>query len=598
MVLGSIYFLFIPDSEKTNLTDNKPTIFEVYNLHPRGIQQVRVSYQDSGFQTLTITKKLDSTWELTTPFKATADTKKINEMIGDFVNKKIKERISVSEYTKYGLENQTIKIELWNDLNNPPKTFFIGDKAINYSVYTKELTEDDIFLIESSALDDLSKSPSDVRSRSVLSFDPKSITEIHYIKPEGFSCKKDGDKWKIIHPLTVDADTEAIDYILSELHSLRVTTFEADGVTVIPVLDEYGLESPRIQLSLTDGKKKHGIDIGSDVPNKTEQNSTEKGYVYVKSHDQGGIFTVSTKIIQLLDKTLFDLRYKRIVDFERGDTIKFEIEHGSQRTIGIKLGENSWELQGTDQIKADSQAVSDLIFGVDSLEAVAFVTNPDKNLVSYGLDPPITRVKFTIRGVTRNIELHIGRTADDNTVFVKTNTSQQITRVKRDLIDKIAKGAAWLRDKHLFNFNINDPTRLTINYDDLSQESGHDTFTCQRLGSNWRLTLPVKEDANNSAVNGMLYDLIDLKVAEYLTTKELDKIGQSQDTTGLDEPTTQITIVLRNQKLYTLQIGKEDRNGNYYANFKTQPALVFSINASAIPNLMVKLEWLRIQEDQ
>lgn len=598
MVLGAIYFLFIPDSDKTTAIDNKKTISEVYNLHAKGIQQIRITYKDSGFQTLTIKKKLDSTWEITTPFIATAENKKLNELIGDFVNKRIKERISVSEYAKYGLENPTIRIELWNDPNNPSKTFFIGDKAINYSVYTKELTEGDIFLIESSALDDLSKSPSDLRSRSVLSFDPKSITEIHYIKPEGFSCKKDGDKWKIIHPLSVDADSQTIDYILTELQSLQVKSFEADDVTVIPVLDKYGLDSPRIQLSLTDGKKKHGIDIGSDVPNDTEQDSTEKGYVYVKSHDHGGIFTVSRKIIQLLEKTLFDLRNKRIVDFERGDTIKFEIEHGPQRTIGIKLGENSWELQGTDKIKADSRAVSDLIFGVDSLEAVAFETNPDKNLVSYGLDPPITRVKFTIRGVARNIELHIGRTADDNTVFVKTYTSQQITRVKRDLIDKIAKGVAWLRDKHLFNFNINDPTRLTINYDDLSQESGLDTFTCQRLGSNWRLTLPVKEDANNSAVNDMLYDLIDLKVAEYLTTTELDKIGQSQDTTGLDEPTIQITIVLRDQKSYTLQIGNEDRNGNYYANFKTQPTLVFIINASVIPDLKVKLEWLRIQEKQ
>ena len=156
------------------------------------------------------------------------------------------------------------------------------------------------------------------------------------------------------------------------------------------------------------------------------------------------------------------------------------------------------------KIKTDAKAVDDLLFGVDSLEAFAFVESSARNLASYGLAAPSMKVAFTQRGEEKPVILLIGDSTEDETVYVKSEYSPQVARVERALIDKIALGAAWLRDKQVLNFHIDAAIRLTLRGEDV------DSFTCQRLGTNWRLTAPVKEEANNAEVNAIIYELDNL----------------------------------------------------------------------------------------
>ena len=597
--ITATYFLFLNEPAENTSKDDKPRIAETYDLPREDIQKVRLSYADAAYQTLTVVKNADGMWQLTTPFVADANSAKVNEMLDDLLNKRIKQKLEVTEYDQYGLEESTIKIELWKSKESRPKTFLIGKKGINYSVYTKEKSEAHIFLIESSALDDLSKSPTDLRDKSVVKFNPNSIIEIQFQKPEAFSCQKDGDIWKMTHPLSVNADTEEIEYILSELHALQASTFEADGENVTLLLEKYGLDKPRIQFTLKDKSNKYGLNIGSVVPSTSDQGNADTERVYVQSVHQGGIYTVTDDIIRLLNKSVFDLRDKRVLDFQREDTTKFEIQRGMQKIVGIKLDKDTWQLQNTQKTLADSQAVSDLIFGVDSLEAVAFVTDSTNNLALYGLDHPKMQVLFTIRGEDKPAVLLIGNNTKENSVYIKANNSEQITRVKRDLIDKIAKGEMWLRDKQIFKFSIDDPIRVTVKYNDGSQEYNGVQFTCQRLGTNWRLTSPVRENANNAEVNAILYELIDLRAEEFVG----EPFGGGKNelpnaTTGFNLPQIQMTVELRVQKVFTLQVGKIDPSGRYYARLQNKPNQIFLLDAEIIPKLKTKVKWLRAKEEE
>lgn len=588
------YFLFLPKTEVEEDGNDKPRIFQVYALPREDINKVRLSYADDVYQTLTIEKANDNTWMITTPFKAHADKKKVDEMLDDFLNKRVRQTFEVSEYGQYGLEKPTITVELWNDVNSSPNTFFIGNKGINFSVYTKEKSESDIFIIESSALDDLTKSPTDIRDKSLIKFDPETILEIQYLKPEEFTCRKDGFNWIITHPISADADTEDINTILTKLHSIQVSTFELEGQEVTSALEKYGLKTPRIQLTMTDGSNTYGLDIGSAVATNSELQSPEKGNVYVKSLHQGGIYTVTEDVFTLLNKTLFDLSDKRLLDFQRKDVIKFEIQDETHNIVGIKLQDTTWELQLENKLRADPQAVSDLIFGIDSLEAVAYVDDTSNNLRLYGLETPKIKVIFTLLGEETPITLDIGKYANENTVYVKANNSDRIASVKRDLFDKIDKGVSWLRDKDLFEFSIDEPTRVTVKYREESDSRTNVQYTIQRLGTNWRLTHPVKEDAKNAEINALLYELIDLKVEEFITSKNTI----TDSTTEFNSLQLQITIELRNQKTYTLQIGKLEEAGKYFARLLNQPEHIFLLNEMLIPKLKTKLEWLRTPEIQ
>lgn len=583
--IGGAYYLFFQESPDDASTDEKPMIHQVYSVPRDTVQQVEISFADTAYQHLKLKKEGTGNWRLTKPIQVDADNEKVNQVLDDVLNKRIKQTLEVPALAQYGLDTPTITLSLWTNGDAPAATFLIGKKAINFSLYAKEKSETHIFLIESSALDDLTKSTTDFRDRSMIKFNTETVSNIQLQQRDTGStihCEKRDNTWHLVHPIKAKADAEKIQTLLSELRSLKVSTFEADGADANNPerLEKYGLDTPHIQAQITDADNTYTLNIGSAVPT---ENGTQ-GQVYVKAAvHQDSIYTVSEDIHNLLNTPVFDLRDKRVIDFQRTDTIRFEIKQDNQTTVAIRNYDDTWELQTpTGKIKADADAVSDLIFGVDSLEAAAFVDAPIKNLASYGLAPPPIKVAFTQRGEEKPAVLFIGNRTHDGTVYVKAEQSTQIARVKPTLIDNIALGAAWLRDKQVLDFHIDDAFRLTF------ASHGEEPITCQRLGTNWRITAPVQENANNVEVNAIIYELDDLMAEAFVRSEPT--------TAGFNKPNVQLTVELRNQKVYTLQIGKADASGRFYARLQHEPDLIFLLNAELIPKLKTTLALFRTSE--
>ncbi len=622
--ISGAYFLFFQQSPEETSANEKPPIHQVYGIPRDEVQQMEIVFADPAYQDMQLVKDPMDNWQLKSPFQADADSEKVNQMLDDLLNKRVKQTLEVTALAQYGLDIPSITLSLWTEQASPATVFSIGKKAINFSVYVKEKSESDIFLIESSALDDLTKSPTDLRDRSVIRFNTETVSNIqlasavskreigttnpsHTLLTEGFrqskadsqhtdsqkptadgyktlNCEKRDGTWFVTHPIEAKADAQEIETLLSELRSLQVSTFEADQAEAnTPAqLEKSGLDTPRLQIKLTDGNNSYVLDIGAEVPS---ENGTP-GHVYVKSVHQHAIYTVSDDIYKLLNTSVFDLRDKRVIDFQRTDTVRIEIKQRHEITVCTKNRGNIWELQTpTGKIKADAQAVDDLLFGIDSLEAATFVDDAVQNLASYGLASPSIEVAFTQLGEEKSAVLHIGDYTKDGTVYVKAEQSDQVARVQRTLIDKIAMGAAWLRDKQVLDFHIDDAIRLTL--------QGEESLTCQRLGTNWRLTAPVKEEANNAEVNAIIYELDDLMADAYARSEP----ALTDAITGFSAPQVQLTIELRNQKVYTLQVGNPtEASGRFYARLQHEPNLIFLLNAELVPKLKTTLTRLRIAE--
>ncbi len=606
--VAGAYFLFFQQQEDKAAEDEKLRLHQVYSLPQQNVQQIRLSFADeASYQPLTLTKNTEGAWQLTQPVPADADDQKVNELLDNFLNKRIKQTLEVKELEQYGLDIPNITASLWTDLTVSPKTFLIGKKAINFSVYCKEKSESHIFLIESSALDDLTKAPADLRDKTAVKFNPKAVSELRVVNDnaEALRCEKTGNTWTMTHPFSAKADIQEIETIFSALSSLQISTFEADDTIngqnwKYTLKEKYGLQPPQLSVILKAREGTFGLQIGSPVPGNKNQ------LRYVKPIHQNSVYTVVDNIYAQLNKTAFDLRDKRILDFQRTDTIRFEIQlqstttaHGMEKIVSVKNYDDTWLLtrepgNSSSQIKADATAVDELLFGVDSLKAVEFVDNPVKNLASYGLDTPRIRVSFTQRGEEASAVLLIGRYQGE-TVYVKSHDTVQISLVNRALIDKIATGVAWLRNKQILDFSIDDVNRLELKYEDVS-------LICQRLATNWRLISPVREDANNAEVNAIIYELDDLKVEEFLP------VVPDAATTGFNSPQIQITVGLRNQQTYTLQIGSPEAplkttsddasseintSARFYARLGHEPHVAFLLDAPLIPKLKTTLERLR-----
>ena len=586
VLLGGAYFFFgrpAPDAEESQTDQQK--IREVYTLSKDKIRQIRLSFKDESYQSLTLAKNTDDMWQLRAPFTADADASKINEMLQDLLEKKIKQTLGAEDLAQYGLQPPNIQIELWTVGETPAKVFLIGDRTVNYSVYTKERSESHIFLIESSALDDFTKSPSDLRDRNVFKFSPAEVGTLHLQvgdQPE-IRCKKqvdsnpdttgDTNRWEMIQPVKSKADARVIEAILSALGSLRAVVFEADG-EYDPA--DYGLSQPRVTVTLqfTTDDPIQELQIGSDAETP--------GRIYVARSDHRAVYAVNREIYTKLNRTVFDLRDKRVIDFQRTATHRFTIRQGDSEIVCQKNVDGEWEITSPVALKADGKAVDDLLFGVDALRAVAFVEDQPKNLQPYGLDDPSIEASFMVPSAEPAILL-VGKMKDDN-VYVKAQNATPVFLVKKELLDLVGRRVAGLRNKQILDFDGDDAAKIVLKHGDVN-------LTCQKQGTNWRLTHPVQEQTKNGAVRNIIQQVNRLTVEAFLA------VSPPTTTTGFDTPEIRLIVTLKDRTEHLLEIGKLADDEHHYGRLQNAPDTVFLVQKEIAENLKKTVNDLRAMPD-
>lgn len=577
IIFGGSYLLFFQDKPDDESDTNQPKIGAAYALNKDEIRRIHISFNDAAYAPLSLAKDVDGAWQLTEPIVADAQGTKINEMLGDLLNKKIKRTLEVTTLAQYELDPPKIQIQLWTTGETPAKTFLIGKKTVNYSVYGKEASEPHIFLIESSAIEDFTKSASDLRDRSVLKFDLDEVTALtlRVTSNSEIRCRKsEANVWEMVYPNETEADSKEIESILSALDTLKVVVFAGDGVADLAV---YGLDTPRIQarLDLSDGSTQSLL-IGGD--------DEASGRIYTKRADFDSVYAVNSEIYSKLNKTVFDLRSKRVIDFQRTAANRFEIERqGQEKIVCEKNTDGEWEIKAPVVLKADAAAVDDLLFGVDSLKAVEFVSDSPKSLHPYGLDAPAIVVSFASTDA-ETVVLLVGKLKGD-TVYVKSQSAEPVFGVKKNLIDLVGVGVSALRDKQILDFDSDSAVKLTLRHGDTN-------LTCQKQGTNWRLTHPVQEDAKNGTVNTILYQIGELKVEKFLA--ETPDVAR----TGFDAPAIQLTVTLKDGTEHVLQIGKSVESKHLHARLWRSPNTVFLLKADIAETLKKTVEDFRAIPDE
>ena len=586
IILGGAYFFFgrpSPDTEQSKADQQK--IREVYALSRDNIRQISLSFKDQAYQPLTLAKNADSIWQLTAPFTADADPPKINEMLQDLLEKKVKQTLEAEDLAQYGLQPPNIRIELWTEGETPAKTFLIGDRTVNYSVYTKEQSESHIFLIESSALDDFTKSPSDLRDRSVFKVPSAEVTTLRLQvgKQPEIRCTRQvnsnpdatggADGWEMIQPVKAKADARVVEDIVSALSSLRVVVFEADG-EYDPA--DYGLSQPRITIVLQTAidDKIQELQIGSDAETP--------GRIFVARSDHRAIYAVNREIYTKLNRTVFDLRDKRVIDFQRTATHQFVIRQGDSEIVCRKNMEGEWEIAKPITLKTDEEAVDDLLFGVDALRAVAFIDDQPENLRPYGLDSPSIEVSFMAPD-TEDAVLLVGKMTGDN-IYVKAQNADPVFLVKKTFLDLVGMGVAGLRNKQILNFDGDDAAKIALKHGDVN-------LTCQKQGTNWRLTHPVQEQAENGVIRSIIEQVNRLTVETFLA------VSPSITTAGFDIPEIRLVLTLKDRTEHLLEIGKLADDEHYYGRLQNAPDTVFLLQKEIAENLKKTVDDLRATPD-
>jgi hypothetical protein len=387
------------------------------------------------------------------------------------------------------------------------------------------------------------KPPADTPPK-ILALAEGDITKVVLMKGAyETDLQKAGDKWQITAPMPYAADQAAASQLVASaanVSSDRVVEDKASNVS------GYGLAAPILEVDITGkGGKISKLKIGDDTP-------TNSGS-YAMLEGDPRVFTVASYVKTGLDKSLNDLRDKRLLTFDQDKLSRVELiaqKPGIKVPQDIEFGrdKDQWQIVKPKPLRADGLQVDEMLRKLKDAK-MDLALSPDdakKAAATFASGAPVATVKLTDPSGTQQIEIR----KDKTDYYAKSSIVPGVFKVTPDLGTGVDKALDDFRNKKLFDFGFNEPGKVEMH-------AGGKTYAFQKGGEDW---FSNGKKMDSVSLQSFLDKLRDLSAAKFI------------ETGTLGAPTIDITVVSNNGKLTEkLLIAKQ--GADYVAQRENEPAL-------------------------
>jgi Domain of unknown function (DUF4340) len=339
------------------------------------------------------------------------------------------------------------------------------------------------------------KPPTDAPPK-ILALPDGDITKIAIRKHDADEIildKNAAGKWQITFPKPYGADQDA-----SNALATAVGTVTSDKVIEDKATDlaGYGLKAPNTEIDITTKKgaiKK--LRIGDDAP--------ANGGTYVALDGDPRVFTVPSYTKSNLDKSLNDLRDKRLLTFEQDKLSRVELV-AKKQDIEFGRDKDQWQIVKPKPLRADGLQVEELIRKVKDAKMDLTVSEEDakKAAATFNSGTPVATVKVTDPSGTEQLEIR--KVKDD--YYAKSSVVDGVHKVSNDLATGLDKGVDDFRNKKLFDFGFSDPNKIEMH------DNGK-TYAFEKKGEDW---LAGGKKMDSTSVQSFVDKLRDLAAAKFI----------------------------------------------------------------------------------
>jgi len=356
------------------------------------------------------------------------------------------------------------------------------------------------------------------KSKRVLDFQSKDIIGLKIdLTNHVYTLERSGDQWQLKQPLDVRANYSTVSSILDELEfaerNRSIAEKELEGLTP----KDFGLQNPRVRLTLTKKKGSMILLIGNETPTKDA--------VYAQLQGKKNVLVVPKSIYERLDRTLDDLRDRTAIDFQPASATRIEIK-SSDRVIEVAKSaittnaEPRWALTRPLVARADPRKVSELLSDLSGLRVTDFVSEDPKDIHPYQLDEPEREVTVWTGESGKTLQIGRASTNDPGKVYAKLKSIDSIYTVPFASVRKLAIQANDVRDAQVLAFSESDVHGIEVLH-------GMDKISFVRTDSTWSIAAPVVAAADDAAVEQLLRHLGGLSARQFTAdvATDLDKYG-------------------------------------------------------------------------
>ena len=334
-----------------------------------------------------------------------------------------------------------------------------------------------------------SRDPADVRvEQSIFSAGITKIVVSGKGTGETFSLELDNKEWFIVSPFRWIANPFEVNRILNELRFLDIGGgFSVkEAISTGNTLANYGLETPRVTVNVTDDSGTRALKIG---------NATPDGHsVYVMTPDSNRIIPAPLSLLENLSKNPAAFRVKEVfsirpyevqsiterIVFKVGDEQRIGfVRQKEESALGNKTSRYVWKFETPILTDADTQKIEELLSELSKMNYVRFIPSDLALLEQSGLKSPWLR--FVLEGARRSQTLLVGNPDPSDktgeTLFAKLENNDAIFTVPADVFRLWRNPLENLRDPFFFKFEPELLSAITISDD------GNDVLLLRRNDS-------------------------------------------------------------------------------------------------------------------
>jgi hypothetical protein len=518
-------------------------------------------------------KREGEEWMLLAPLKARADQSVVRDLITNLLTAKVDREIdpNPATLTDFGLDSPAADITLKVKGKSEPLTLLLGGKSpTGVWVYGKTKDKPAVFVLPDFVLRDATKLLADFRDKTILAFDRKDVAALE-IRIDGdlLAAEPEGEmKWKITKPVSLPGDWEAVSDFLDKLRFARVKEFVAEAPRS---LSPYGLDHPaRVTVSLRKEKDRtsQALLFGKAEPAKQG--------VYAMRPGETSVLLVGEDLWKALPKNVAALRDKKILDYDREQVARLELESPKGKVLLARAG-GKWQITAPEPVKADDGEVGGLLWKLRDARAEGFLGDGPGEIDRY-LPKPEVKISLWAEGAGAAKTLLLGPSAERRggraMAYAAVAGQGPVVLVAAQLLQDLSKSATDLRDRALLGFF--DPKEIKR----LRVKSGGQAMSLERKGeAEWRVVEPKPGKARESKVTDLLYNLRSLRWKELVSPKGADAARY-----GFDAPSLEVTLFKADGKeLGTLVVGRKEAE-KVYVRTSASPA-IFTLDPKQLGDL-------------
>jgi hypothetical protein len=307
--------------------------------------------------------------------------------------------------------------------------------------------------------------------------------------------KNSAGKWELTAPKRYLADQDVVNQLVNSAASVNSDRLIEDKASDVA---SYGLQAPSLEVDITTkAGKTSKLRLGDDTP-------TNSGS-YAMLDGDPRLFTVASYTKTGLDKSMNDLRDKRLLTFDQDKLSRVELI-AKKQDIEFGRDKDQWQIVKPKPLRADGLQVEEMIRKLKDAKMDLTVTeeNAKKQAATFGAATPVATVKVTDPSGTQQIEVR--KSKDD--YLAKSSVVEGIQKVPPDVATGLDKGVDDFRNKKLFDFGFSEPTKIEMH-------DGGKAYSFQKGGEDWFAN---GKKMDNISIQSLVDKLRDLSASKFVDT--------------------------------------------------------------------------------